>query len=305
MLKNYVHKVNQAVEMARLNPYLLSKLMCKRLVRLTPQWRRFVPPEKILLGGVCLPIPQYLAYQNLDYFKKICYGCFELPTSELIKKTLNPGDTFLDVGANIGYFTAMAAGQVTGSGRVISFEPVPQYFENLKSLKSGNPGYDIAVYNVAVGDEMGSKIIHVADQSYAGASTLVDKFLEGMNEREGLRIRTEDRSVEIVRLDAFLKTNGVDQVKLLKIDVEGYEIPVLKGLKGFFEETRVLPDIVCEITTHAYPLLGTSEDELIAYMEEFGYESFSILNPHVKVDIRTFEYGKAYDVVFRSRVPKS
>ena len=61
------------------------------------------------------------------------YGSYAVPIVETMKRTLRPGDTFLDVGANIGYLSAIAAGLVGVTGQVHCFEPVPDYFRESES----------------------------------------------------------------------------------------------------------------------------------------------------------------------------
>jgi len=68
--------------------------------------------------------------------------------------------------------------------------------------------------------------------------------------------------------------------------------------RKYFENTKHRPEIICEITPSAYPLLGASRQELIIYMKQYGYESFDIMAPWRKVDITKFKEGT--NVVFKT-----
>ena len=85
----------------------------------------------------------------------------------------------------------------------------------------------------------------------------------------------------------------------MKIDVEGYEFPVLRGLQGYFENITQKPPIICEITPEAYSLLGARIEELVEYMGQYGYEPYNIYNLGRKIDITKFK--KTVYVVWRAK----
>lgn len=90
---------------------------------------------------------------NYDSAIKLMHsGSYEVLTLEAIRKYLNKGDTFIDVGANIGWFSAIALGLVGKNGQVHSFEPVPQNFYRLQEMGSFNREYNISVNQCALGE---------------------------------------------------------------------------------------------------------------------------------------------------------
>ena len=89
---------------------------------------------------------------------------------------------------------------------------------------------------------------------------------------------------------------------MIKIDVEGYEFNVLKGLSSFFERSIDKPPIICEIHAAAYNNADISINELYEYMKGYGYQAYNIFNSRIKVEIRTLDLRNPWqytDVIFK------
>jgi len=193
---------------------------------------------------------------------------YERPTSELLRRFLKVGDVFIDVGAHIGYFSALAMGLVGRAGSVHSFEPLAENFARLAELQADNPAYRLEIHQVALGDAPGR--VQFSVSSVETWNTLVPGFM-----RDPDRVV---REVAVERLDTYLAERGFPDIGLLKIDAEGYEFPILKGLSGYWEATGYRPPIICEVVPHAYPLLGLTLGDLAGYMRRYGYTPVSIYN---------------------------
>jgi len=98
------------------------------------------------------------------------------------------GDVFVDVGANIGYISAIALGLVGQSGVVHSFEPVPDYFMRLKNIPAANRGYRHIVNQCALGERDGSAKIAVTNTSNIGWNTMVPKFMSAETTKEKIEV---------------------------------------------------------------------------------------------------------------------
>ena len=190
------------------------------------------------------------------------FGSYAPLVVEAMKRYLMPGDTFIDIGANIGYLSAIAAGLVGKRGQVHSFEPVPAYVERLNRLAQLNPQHSIIVNSSAAGDKPESCTIYVTREP--GQNTLVRSYKSEVEIVATL-------NVPVVRLDSYIDAHRIDRIALIKIDAEGFELPVLRGLAGYFEESGWRPPIICEIAPRAYPLMGLSVHDLAAFMAGFGY----------------------------------
>ncbi len=214
-------------------------------------------------------------------------GTYAFNIVQLMKKILKPGDIFIDVGANIGYISAVGAGLVGKTGQVHSFEPAFPYFKKLEKLAKINLGYKIIVNQYALGDKEET------------AGLLLSKEDIGCNTISSYSHPRVDESVEISirRLDNYIKENRLSKIALIKIDVEGFEFHVLKGLSNYFENTNQRPIIICEICPFWYPKYGATLNQLLDFMKLYGYEAFNPCNLNIKIDFSKF--SAQIDAVFK------
>ncbi len=223
------------------------------------------------------------------YMKKIYHGLFEFTVQEAVKRFLSKGDVFVDVGANIGYISAIGAGKVGTAGEVHSFEPVPVYFEYLSQLPKLNPGHKIYPNNFALGEHDAANNIDVAVNANIGANSMVDGFVQKDMIAKTIVVPTK-------RLDEYLEEKEI-RPNFIKIDVEGYEFPVLKGASRFFEKQKSnLPPILVEITPRVYKDLGMDISKLEDYMSSWGYESYTAFGKD-RVDIKQLDCQT--DILFK------
>ncbi len=209
--------------------------------------------------------------------KKMYFGIYEYETVKFLKSQLKPGDTFIDIGANIGFLSAIGAVCVGPKGQIHSFEPVPDYFSHLQKLANENPDYSINVNQYACGNVEGKSTIDLPNDGNIGWNTMVPSFIEE---------KKKSYEIEIHRLDNYIKGKNLHNVTLIKIDVEGYEFPVLKGLEEYLDLNNN-PIFLVEIVPGAYPLLGYTLDQLSKFLERYQYSCVSLTDQKSQVDIRT------------------
>lgn len=243
------------------NPGLFCRKSAARLLRRVP----FMPRRAVRnIRGVRFECDFALDPRIGDMF----LSAYEPDEVAVLERYLKPGDVFVDVGANIGYLTAVGASLVGPDGAVHSFEPVPEYFSRLESLRAANPQYAITVNAMALGEREGSAEIAQSPRGNIGWNTMVPGML-----RDGAGAR---HTVPVQRLDRYLSQRGIGRVALIKIDTEGFELPVLQGASGFLNAATPRPPILCEVAPGAYPLLGSSVRELFNYMAGYGYGAFDV-----------------------------
>ena len=94
-----------------------------------------------------------------------------------LRKLLGPGNVFVDIGANIGYVSALALDRVGRSGTVLAMEPVPEYFSRLERMAELNPGWPFRIIQAAASDEDGVSSIELNRAGNIGMNSLVEGFV--------------------------------------------------------------------------------------------------------------------------------
>lgn len=168
--------------------------------------------------------------RDVTILPSLMNNTYEVLELELIEHLLQPGMTVIDVGANVGIHTSIAARSVAPDGLVYSFEPVPENFDILVRNLNRNELTNVVLEQLAVGAYVGNSTIYLADHSIGTHSLLqhssahLDKSL----------------SVPLTTLDSYFRDRMPDIVNLLKIDVEGYEPNVLTGAADLLARTDQL-----------------------------------------------------------------
>ncbi len=162
-------------------------------------------------------------------------GTFEPLTSALFSKLLHQGDRYVDIGAHVGYHTLLARRCIGAEGQVIAVEPQPYSCQKLLANWRANGFENLALYVAAIGEEDSTVCLH---QQVETDSTRLSMCLEPVND--------EARAfyVPLRRLDAILTEQRVEYIRLLKIDVEGYELEVVNSLGAFFS---TIDNIILEV----------------------------------------------------------
>jgi FkbM family methyltransferase len=147
------------------------------------------------------------------------YGTFEISETRLVQSLLRPGMTFIDVGANIGYYTLMAARLVGATGAVHSFEPHAPMRRKLEENVRRNGFDNVVLHPEALAQETGEVAFYATAWD---ANQGISSILPG----DG---RTAVRKVPSLSLNDFMASLGPRRVDLIKMDIEGAEIFAIQG----------------------------------------------------------------------------
>jgi len=206
---------------------------------------------------------------HLDPLVRLMYwGAYEAFTVVALRRLLRPGDTFLDIGANVGYLSAIGADRVGPTGQVHAFEPMPAYAAWVERLRDLNPDRAITVNRCAVGDAPGEATLNCTATANLGWNTLVPGLMAGEPTPSQI-------TVPVITLGGYLTERAatLGRVGCIKIDVEGYELPVLVGMADWLRTQSPRPPILCEVAPVAYPAMGRSLQELEDLLRSLGYEA--------------------------------
>jgi len=188
---------------------------------------------------------------------------------------LRPGDTFLDVGAHVGYFTLLGARLVGSTGRVEAFEPTPQTAAVLRSNAQGLP--QVTVNELAVFSRSGPLILNDLGSEYAAYNSVHAPRLEGPEASAPARQLT----VQALTLDDFCQERGL-RPDFIKIDAESTELNVLQGAVGVLAEAQ--PIISVEVGDCGVTGAASSREVLefaigLEY-RAYEYKAFGQFVPH-------------------------
>ena len=208
-------------------------------------------------------------YMNLNPAEHIqqqlfWYGCYEKELGDLIKKVLKPGDVFLDIGANIGYFSLLAATNQTSS-TVVAFEPVKDIFEDLKENVRINEIKNLVAVNAALGEKNEEKEIFISAKDNLGMSSF----------KQPGNFSGRKEKVKVLCVDDWFKSFALPKIDMVKIDTEGSELSVLKGMKQVLEQYR--PLIILEVNPETLGMFSLSSNDILNYLKQLNFEAFLIL----------------------------
>ena len=211
---------------------------------------------------------------------------FERAELELILDLISPGETFLDVGANVGLFSVAVGAKSKGmSCSIHAFEPCPQTFAILEKNIALNDLNCAHTHTVAISDQKGQAVLCVNAPFKDGLNSLArpshsDAEVVG------------ETSVQTISLDAFLEEQKVQRVDIMKIDVEGAELHVCRGAQKLLSRPDA-PLILyegyswCTAAFHYHPV------ETMWLLSDLGYEIF-VLDP-VTGEVRPRRHGEPFD----------
>ncbi|HEY0172101.1 MAG TPA: FkbM family methyltransferase [Pyrinomonadaceae bacterium] len=182
-------------------------------------------------------------------------------------ETLREGMTVFDVGANVGELTLLFSRFAGASGSVHAFEPTGRGFERLEAVCRAASLRNVRLNRLALAEEEGALSLHVYDGDYLSWSTRAVRPLEDY----GIHVKPPAvEEVSATTLDLYCERNGVAEIDLLKVDVEGAEFQVLSGARRLLGERRVRR-VTFEFGQTTFDM-GNSPDRIEAYLRDAGYE---------------------------------
>jgi len=188
-------------------------------------------------------------------------GSFEFREQAFLWSFLREADTFLDIGAHCGLFSALASQMIGENGRILAFEPNPDI---LPFLVANTERGKVDVHAIALSDASGEATLWQGGSSDTALSSIAYELSNA-----------EHSTVKTQTLDDFLATNNIGQVALAKVDVEGSELKLFRGSKQTLKRKSVLAFVV-EFTEENMRKAGYSALQLTAQLSEYGYRPYKL-----------------------------
>ncbi len=230
----------------------------RRIRRLAGKTKRLVMARRVVTvrTGPAAGLRIGLHLASADYGA----GTNESPVQQVFVDHLRPGQVVYDIGANVGFFALLGARLVGVDGAVHAFEASPRCARALERNKARNHFEQISIHPVAVRGRAGP--VELFQGRHPGGATVSE------------RDRPADlRSVAIVpglTIDGLVDQQGLPPPNLVKIDVEGAEVEVIRGMSALIE--RHHPVVVCEIDDRTEGALDAKRRQVTDALEDLGYE---------------------------------
>lgn len=183
------------------------------------------------------------------------YKVHEPLATKLLMETLKPGMNTVDIGGNIGYYAMIEARLVGAAGKVIAIEPMPDNAEQLCNNVKNNGYENIDIHKMAIGDRDGTALMYIAARSNWHS------LHPPVSAKGEIKVR-------VSTLDSLLNEYNLASVDLVRMDLEGYEIAVIEGMKQTL--AKFGPRMLVEL----HPLLvgAPAMEKYLRTLESMGYE---------------------------------
>jgi FkbM family methyltransferase len=193
------------------------------------------------------------------------YGSYSREVLRVVDRILRPGMVMLDVGANIGEVTLFSAKRVGPNGRVYAFEPMPALAGQLRANIERNQAGNVELIEAAVSDTAGTAMMYAQSQLFHDGTThegLATLF--GQGDR-----RSPVGTMRVTTLDEEFAALALPSLDLIKIDIEGAELPALRGAIRLLQRWR--PWLIIEVQTETSVAAGYQAADILQDLEQFGY----------------------------------
>lgn len=242
------------------------------------KWNNLFKEQEKFVLKISKTLQIYL-YKDSILSRFIHKGNFEEQELAFMLSNINEGDTFIDIGANIGLFSLLAAEKVGTTGNVISFEPFPNTFKRLTDNIELNALKNIDAKNIGLSDKDDVLKFYYSDTGFDAWNSFAPT-----NDK---RLRKEI-SIGVSTLDKELENTDKSKVKFVKIDVEGWEKYVIMGGTQFFAEYS--PIVMVEFTEENTLNAGYFVNEIFGLLENLGYEWYRIDGQNLVKEIKRTHY---------------
>lgn len=216
------------------------------------------------------------------------FGYYSRDVCAVMKRLVRKGMVVVDAGANIGEITMVASKLVGADGHVYSFEPMTGIASQLEENLRANGISNTSVLRVGLSSDAGRLPIYLADGAFRDGS---------IHDGLGTLYATPERSrkveeIRLTTLDLFARDAGLCRLDLLKLDVEGAELPALSGARETL--TRFKPHLIIEVQDETSASAGYRAADILEFLEPFGYRFDTIgrmgrLHPLNAKSLRDFQ----------------
>ncbi len=217
-------------------------------------------------------IAKGLKFNNAESSPELALGTYEVPIQNIFAQYLKTGAVFYDIGANVGFFSIVAAKLVGDSGKVIAFEPGKDNAQAIRHNAALNNFKQIEVIEKAISNTSGSGQLLLAKYSGGHALATADAPPDLAGEI----------TVDVVSIDDLIAQKLIVPPNFVKVDVEGAELDVLKGMKETIKTYQ--PTIIYEVDDGDRTTYERKYQELANFMHSLDYKVTPTENSYDSID---------------------
>lgn len=231
----------------------------KPIKKITNNLLRFMVPEEVHVHGATVVLNR----MDPVISGALTLRVFEKTETRFFRRIYRPDMIFLDIGANVGYYTALALQISRGCAKVIALEPDPVSFEYLRKTVTRNGGTQTICLQRAAGHRRGQTILYRSGENC------------GDNRLYPHESCTDECYAEIITVDELLAELDIGEVDIIKMDVQGYEYHVLSGMIATVRRSSRLI-IMMEFWPHGLCQAGSDPLQLLETLTECGLTLFEL-----------------------------
>lgn len=248
--------------------FIYTNILKPKILKNTANYilKLVIPKEIELKEGVFLELDQSDPVAS----GAIALGVYERYESELFRSKIKPGMTIIDIGANLGYYTAIASRLAGEQGSVLAFEPEPNFFKLLSRNISRNDLKNVINFELAIAEKTGLTNLYLSNDNKGHNSIINSEEL-----KNSVQVKT-------TTLDDFLASHKITKVDMIKMDIEGAEILALEGMKNTL--MKHLPLLFLEFSPNSIIKINRNPIDLLSTLQEIGYSIFEINKAHHQLD---------------------
>jgi len=255
LIKNILRKIDRARN--KLGEKGLKILIPNKIIEIVEKQI----PEFVNIDGQKI----FLARKGPVSIKLHQIGIWEENETKLIKKEIHKDEVVLDIGANIGYYSLIFAKLVGPQGKIFSFEPEPSNFNLLKKNIEVNNFQNVTVERMAVSDENGKTKLFLSEKDSGQHRIYQCKS-----------ISNNYVSVDKITLDDYFKNNSLaEKISFVKMDVEGSELGVLKGMKSILNKNYHLK-LILEFSPLHLKEFGVNPGDVLKFLKAYDFNFYLI-----------------------------
>ena len=213
-----------------------------------------------------------------DSLRLSLWGEYEPFETQLFASHLQSGHVVLDIGANIGYYTLLAARLVGPQGAVYAFEPDPDNFALLQKNIHQNGYQNVVLENRAVSNQSGKIELFKGGKNWGG-----HRIYDPGDSQEHI-------TIDAIALGEFFK-DGPTDIHLIKMDIEGAEVRAIQGMSNLLEKHENIK-LFTEFSPGALRQSGSSPEEYLDLLGQLGFEVY-----YLDEEAKKLEKSSANDIL--------